>query len=121
METPLVYVVTATFPDPSLIDDYITWLTSGHLQDVVILGKALSAVITRCDPDPMPPGSPPKPAHRVETRYVFPSRAFFTAYETGVAPRLRVAGAKIWGERGVQFQRWSGTLAGEFTAPAHHG
>jgi len=94
--TPVLYGVMATLPDERTLDDYLDWLRGGHLEDVVRAG-AVSAVASRLV-------DPPHPL-RVETRYLFASRAEYESYLTDHAPRLRAQGLARFGSRGVGFAR----------------
>lgn len=97
----IAYTVTATFPDESLAAEYIAWLKDGHIEEVIAHG-AYSGVIVRVE-------EPAAPA-RVETRYLFASRAAFDRYIHDHAPRLRSEGLKRFGERGVSFERRWGVI-----------
>lgn len=96
----LSYVVTATFSDRALVQTYIDWLQSGHT-DAVRAGGALSAEILVLDANPP----------RVQTRYVFPDRPAFVAYESDHAPRLRQDGLRLFGPpTGTTFSRETGLI-----------
>lgn len=100
-----IYTVTATIPasDPasgaSTAREFIDWLTGGHTAEV-IEGGATSATVITLDPDP----DEQSPPMRIETRYRFPSRAAFDAYEAGPAIPLREDGRSRFGGR-VAFER----------------
>lgn len=101
----IAYMVTATIPDASLVEQYVHWLTHGHVADVV-KGGAESGEVVRLESDT--PGGPP----RVMSRYVFASREAFDHYIRVVAPVLRAEGlAKFGPDKGVIFTR----LVGEIT------
>ncbi len=99
----LFYAVTATIGDAALRDEYVGWLTGGHIE-AVIAGGAESARLVVLDGD--------GPA-RVETQYVFPSRDVFEAYQAGPAVPLREDGVRRFGGRGVVFERRIGEVAAE--------
>ncbi len=98
----LLYAVTATIHDPGLCREYTRWLLAGHI-DAVLRGGATAASVVRLDGD--------GPA-RIETRYRFPSREAFAAYEAGPAIALREEGRALFAGRGVEFER----RVGEFLA-----
>lgn len=91
-----VYCVTATLP-ADLIDDYIAWLSDGHVQ-AVLDGGAEAAWVTRLGDG------------RVESRYHFADRAAYDRYDAKVAPALRADGIARFGDRGVQFVRCFGQV-----------
>lgn len=94
----LIYMVTATFSDASLKDEYLTWLTDGHVQ-AVIAGGAREGSVEVLD------GGEDTPL-RIRSRYVFADEAAFAHYETEVAPALRADGVgRFGGERGVTYSR----------------
>lgn len=100
----IAYTVSATLPDDSVASRYIAWLEDGHL-DAVIKAGAHSAMIVRMDKERT--GDPP----RVETRYIFATRASFDAYVKHHAPALRADGLKLFGpESGVRFSRSIGEV-----------
>lgn len=95
----IVYSVVATLPDPRMLDEYVAWLTGGHV-DGVIEGGALSGEVVRLDGEGL----------RVESRYVFADRAAFERYEREFAPALRADGAARFGNAGVVFERRVGEV-----------
>lgn len=98
----LAYTVTATLPDEPTAGEYLRWLEDGHV-DQVIEGGAKSAMIVRI--------TEPATPIRVETRYIFPNRDAFDAYERDHAPRLRSEGLELFGpDRAVSFERRVGTV-----------
>lgn len=98
------YCVTATLPDEATAREYLGWLLGRHIEGVLIGGSERAEVV-RLDGEPA----------RIETRYVFPSRAALGAYEAGPALALREDGRRRFGDRGVGFER----RVGEFeSAPA---
>jgi hypothetical protein len=98
----IVYSVTATIPDAASAEEYVQWLVDGHVEGV-LLGGAETGEVVRLDGDPI----------RVETRYVFPSREAFNAYEAGPAAELRADGKRRFpAERGFQFERRVGVSVG---------
>src|SRR5690606_5027785 len=101
----IAYTVTATLPGAALAEEYIAWLTGGHVADV-IAGGAVRGQIARLDPGPEASG-----AVRIEVRYLFPDRAAFDRYEREGAPRLRAEGLARFGpDRGVTFERRVGEV-----------
>lgn len=95
----VAYTVRATFPDLATADEYIGWLTGGHIAQVLAAG-ASGATLVRLD------GQPP----RVEVRYRFPTRGIFDRYEREHAPALRADGAARFGGRNVSFERTLGAI-----------
>lgn len=101
--TRIAYTVTATLPNESLAREYIQWLQDGHVDDVIEHG-AHSGMIVRIT-DPATP-------IRVETRYIFSTKALFDRYVERFAPILREEGLKKFPpERGVTFERRIGEIA----------
>lgn len=99
----IAYSVTASIPDEQTRQDYIAWLRAGHT-DAVLAGGAMSASIIVLDRD-----SETDP-YRVETRYIFDSRARFDDYTTHHAPKLREEGVRLFVPRGVKFSRTIGEV-----------
>jgi hypothetical protein len=96
----LSYCVTATLPDADSARAYQDWLLQGHVEGV-LLGGAERAEVVRLDAEPL----------RIETRYVFPSREAFAAYEAGPAAALRADGqTRFPPSSGVRFERRVGEL-----------
>lgn len=92
------YTVIATFDQPAVAEEWIAWMTGGHLADVRA-GGALAAEVVRLDGEPL----------SCEARYVFASRADFERYEREHAPRLRAEGLQRFPpERGVRYRRTTG-------------
>jgi len=104
MTTPICYTVTATLPDEAIATSYIRWLEDGHV-DAVVDGGAHSGMIVRLDQD-----SPDDPI-RVQTVYLFPTRAAYDRYVLETAPALREDGIKRFGAvEGVSFSRTIGAV-----------
>jgi hypothetical protein len=98
----IAYTVIATLPDAATRDEYVAWLEDGHL-DAVIKGGAHSAMIVVVE-------EPAAPL-RVETRYIFQTRAVFDHYVAQVAPALRADGARRFPpSRGVGMERRVGRV-----------
>jgi len=93
---PVLYSVTATLPSQGVAAEYVAWLRSGHLQDVVRAG-ALSAAAARL--------IEPRRPIQVESSYVFASRDAFDRYVRDHADRLRAQGLAVFGPHGVTFER----------------
>jgi hypothetical protein len=97
---PLLYTVAATFPDAALAADWLRWLETGHVGEV-LAGGALAAEVVQMD------GA----AHSYEVRYRFPSREAFERYEKDHAPRLRAEGLRLFPpEKGVTYRRTVGVV-----------
>jgi hypothetical protein len=95
------YTVSCRFTgsNAQLPDQWLAWLTTTHLQEVLAAG-AKSAEIIRCD-DALP---------HFEIRYTFQSREAFQSYERDHAPRLRADGLKLFPpETGMVYTRTTGT------------
>ncbi len=101
--TAIAYSVTATIPDAQTRHDYIAWLEDGHL-DAVLSHGAHSAMIVRLDRDA------DTDPFRVETRYIFSTRARFDDYTKHHAPKLREEGVRLFIPRGVTFSRTIGEV-----------
>ncbi|MDX2118971.1 MAG: DUF4286 family protein [Planctomycetota bacterium] len=113
---PILYAVTAALPDPRLRDDYIAWLTGGHVQEVIAAGASEARVVV-LDPDPNPAAEAGENAtFRVESVYIFPTRQALETYFRDHAPRLRAEGVARFASRGVTFQRRIGRVAGLFSS-----
>lgn len=95
------YAVTATLPDLATRDEFVHWLRTGHVQDV-LRGGAVRAEIIVLDPE----------ADRLAVKavYAFPDRTTFERYVAEHAPRLRAEGVAKFGSRpGVSFIRELGS------------
>jgi hypothetical protein len=93
----IAYSVVATLPDAGVADEYIRWLTGGHVQQVVSGGAESGLVLRLLEP---------ADAIRVETRYLFPSREAYDRYIRDFAPPLREEGLRLFGpDRGVRMER----------------
>lgn len=100
----IAYTVIATLPDEPTLDRYIAWLEDGHI-DAVINGGAHSAMIIKHD------RATANDPFRVETRYIFSTRAKLETYEREHAPALRAEGVKLFGSvAGVRFERSLGQV-----------
>ncbi len=99
----IAYTVIATLPDEATASEYLTWLASGHVTQVVRHG-ASSGMIVRIEDPPVPV--------QVEARYMFPTREAYEGYiRGGAATRLRAEGAARFSpERGVTFERRAGAV-----------
>ena len=100
----IFYAVTARFPSERIAQEYIDWLESGHVEAVKRAG-AISGDIVVLDRNES------DAAIRVETLYVFGSRAEFKSYDNGPeAKKLRTDGMQRFGDRGVTFERRIGEI-----------
>lgn len=96
------YTVTATLPSEEVASEYLAWLEGGHVEEVIRHGARSATIVRLVDPaEPI----------RVETRYVFPTRALYEDYITRHAPTLRADGLRRFGpDRGVSMQRRVGWI-----------
>jgi hypothetical protein len=93
----IAYSVVATLPDSRTAEEYIAWLTGGHVAQVLRGGADSGLVLRVLEPDD---------AVRVETRYVFPTREAYDRYVREYAAPLREEGLRLFGpDRGVRMER----------------
>ena len=105
----LFYSVTAKLPSSHMAEQYIHWLTDGHI-DAVCKAGARSGYCVRLDADPADPADPAGP-RSVMTVYIFPTRAAFDHYVAVYAPALRAEGlAKFGPDKGVTMERRLGEI-----------
>lgn len=103
----IAYSVTCTFQNESLAREWLEWIESEHLADVIAAG-AIDAEVVILDGNPM----------RCETRYHFASREEFNIYEREHAPRLRNEGLKKFPlTRGMSYVRSMGEVVVERSKP----
>ena len=96
------YAVRCIFPDQSLVEPYIEWLTEGHIQDLLDAGAVSGYAVLETEPDDV---------IAVTSRYLFPSREIFDRYLSETAPRLRKEGlAKFGPQMGTVMNRTVGTV-----------
>jgi hypothetical protein len=92
------YSVRAQFENEAVANEYASWLTHGHLAEV-IKGGALQAWLIQVGP------------LEFEARYLFASAETFATYEKVHAPALRAEGlAKFPASRGVKMTRAQGEV-----------
>jgi hypothetical protein len=97
------YTVRASFPSGELVEAYVNWLTSGHVQQV-LAGGAQGVEVIRLDAEVGPMQS-------VEVRYRFATRASLERYLKEFAPALRAEGlAKFGPSTGAAFVRTIGDV-----------
>ena len=100
------YTVKAWFDDPAVADEWIQWLRSEHISDVIDAG-ALDGTAILMDGDD----------HRshCQVRYHFESRDSFEQYLREHAASLREQGLKLFPEsRGISYQRETGDVRCSF-------
>jgi hypothetical protein len=103
----IAYTVAATFADAAVAEEWLGWLRSGHLAEV-LAGGALSAEVIEWD----------GPERSFEVSYHFPSRQAFAKYEREHAPRLRAEGLERFPPgRGVTYRRMVGVVRESGPAP----
>ena len=99
----IAYSVTCTFQNESLAREWLEWIESEHLAEVIAAG-AIDAEVVILDGNPM----------RCEARYHFASREEFNIYEREHAPRLRNEGLKKFPlTRGMSYVRSMGEVVVE--------
>jgi len=104
MPEELTYTVGVTFSDKAMARNWVEWLETGHVADV-LAGGATSAELVQLDDPPL----------AWEVRYRFPSRTVFERYLAEHAPRLRAEGlARFPVERGVSYRRSVGIVQKRF-------
>jgi hypothetical protein len=107
----VAYIIIATFTDPRVADEWMDWLKSGHIEQVLQHG-ANDAEIVRVD----------SPQHHIEVRYHFRSRQVFSDYEINHAPKLRAEGtAKFPPHRGISYERTIGIVEATYPAQREAG
>lgn len=100
----IAYTVSVTFQDKALADEWVSWLSDGHIAEV-LAGGATDAEIVQLD----------EPGLAFEVRYHFPSRTVFQQYENDHAPRLRAEGLERFPvEKGVTYRRSVGVIVETF-------
>ncbi len=103
----IAYSVTCTFQNESLAREWLEWIESEHLGEVIAAG-AIDAEVVILDGNPM----------RCEARYHFASREQFNIYEREHAPRLRNEGLKKFPlTRGMSYVRSMGEVVVEKSKP----
>jgi hypothetical protein len=100
----VVYSVIATVPDEQTRAEYLDWLVTEHIGDVVEAGAEKGRALAVLEPaTPL----------QVESQYEFASMEAFERYVAEAAPRLRAEGLRRFGaERGIAFQRRVGEVMG---------
>ena len=92
----MVYTVRAEFDDPTVREQFLTYLREGHCLAVVRQGGALSGEVTAYADGV------------VEARYLFGSQADFDAYVAGPAVQLRADVARHFPAGGLRITRLTG-------------
>jgi hypothetical protein len=118
----VLYTVRARFSDPATKAEFLSWLSDGHVDQVIAAG-AHSALIVELDPAPVlsqsspspsMPGPTTPPAHpggTVEVHYVFATREALDEYIHTHAAALRADGLRRFPpDRGVTFERQIGRI-----------
>lgn len=98
----MAYAVTATLPDEATRERYISWLRSGHLDEVIKAGAETAVIVILEEPaTPL----------QVQTRYTFRTRDAYERYIAHHAPPLRAEGLKMFPpSSGVSFSRTTGRI-----------
>lgn len=102
----VLYEVTATFHDPTVVDAWVAWMLHEHLADVLAAGARRAALI-RLD---SPADATPEPPPVFLASYEFPSREAFDRYLRDHAPRLREEGRRRFPPHAVTYTRRSGQV-----------
>lgn len=95
------YEVLATAIDDCAAAEWLEWLHTKHLADVIAAG-ARSGRVIRLD----------EPARTLVAQYEFESREAFERYVREHAPRLRAEGIELFGDR-LSYSRRSGEIVGK--------
>ncbi len=94
------YTVICRFAAESLAAEWVEWLRTEHLADVLAAG-ALDAEVVRLDGEGIV----------MEVRYHFADRAAFDAYVRDSAPALRARGLELFPpDRGLEYARTCGAV-----------
>ena len=105
----IAYSVTCTFQNESLAREWLEWIETEHLGEVIAAG-AIDAEVVILDGNPM----------RCEARYHFASREQFNIYEREHAPRLRNEGLKKFPlTRGMSYVRSMGEISWRRMMPSN--
>ncbi|MCC6283681.1 MAG: DUF4286 family protein [Phycisphaerales bacterium] len=103
---PIFYRVIAHLPDSHSRSAYLAWLRDGHLNAVLAAGAVEARIILPDD----------ESAFRVESQYIFESRACFDDYVREHAPTLRAEGLARFGHLpNLCFERTVGEIPIELT------
>lgn len=102
----IAYTVAATLPDDRVRDDYVAWLTGGHLAAVLVGGATSAQVVSIAEP--VAPIT-------VEVRYMFPAKDALDRYLREFAPALRAEGLARFGSL-VTFRRSVGEIVANLPA-----
>jgi len=97
--TPVLYEVTATIHDRTILEDWERWMGGTHLADVVAAGATRGRLI-RID----------GPTATYVCQYEFASRGALDRYLVEHAPRLRAEGAALFEVEQVSYSRRTGDL-----------
>jgi hypothetical protein len=109
MGIAIAYTVAARLPDEAVRSEYVEWLTSGHVQQVLAAGASEVKVLVLDGVSAVGAGQDARLA--VEVRYLFSSREQLDRYLAEDAPRLRAEGLVRFGpERLVSFSRSVGAV-----------
>ena len=93
------------------LEEYLSWLKSGHVQALIDEGGALSGEVVHLD-------DAAEGESRVASNYVFPSRAALDAYAgSDVAARLRGEGVSMFvdTQKVKQFERLVGPIVFQYS------
>jgi hypothetical protein len=104
------YIVTATLASQEYLEEYLTWLSGGHIQAVVNAGGLTGEynVLNHDSVDTDPSSAP----IQVASIYLFPHMDALNGYFSGVATVLRQEGITKFVETNkvLKFDRYIGTI-----------
>jgi hypothetical protein len=110
-EREVHYGVLATLPTLALRDAYASWLSQGHVQQVLACGARHACVVALDGSSPW----------RVLALYRFPNRAELDRYLAQDAPGLRAQGLALFGPTtGVVFERSIGEIVASIPEAGVH-
>ena len=105
------YTVTAQLQSQDALDRYLDWLKNGHVQ--ALLPWAVEARVILLDP------SNPNHLPKVQSAYLFQTRADFERYQQEGAPLLQSEGKQLARDLGgIEFTRSFGTCLMSVKAPS---
>ncbi len=98
---PILYEVNAEFVDPTIADDWVRWILTAHLADVVKAGASGGRLVRVDGEDGVP---------RFSVQYEFATRGGLETYLRDHAGRLRNEGTSRFPLDKVQYSRRTGEI-----------